>query len=441
MATIHLNTTGSNTSPYDTWAKAATTWATAVTGMVAGDVLAVDSAYTTLAAGINLTFPGTPANPNIILSGTPGVTSGLTAIVQGAICGSSTTTHVVSGSFIAKGVIFRSTSASSHDANFGTSSGNTIVLDNCTTEMTGAGGSSTYVLGATGSGVGSHLILRNHGFKLGSAAQYFNINMQVDVDGGSLLAGGTSPTNMFYPGASARTCQFTVQGLDLTNASAGINICNAPYAGATVCTFRDIKTPASWSGALVGTLKAGNRFEMWNGGNGNTNYSMKILDYTFTANENTSIYVTGTTVAAQAMSIKVDTTANCSRAAPAQMALLPVLVDQSSGTYTVTAEIARDGSSTAYLDSEVWLEVEYLGTTTSTLGVMADDACDILTQVNSGGTAQTTSTTPWTGLGGTNITQKCVVTITPKKPGYILPRICFAKPSSTFYVDPGVTVA
>lgn len=440
MAMIHLNTTGSNTSPYDTWAKAATSWATAQAGMAAGDTLVVDKAFTTAVAGINLTFPGTPANPNLIIGGTPAATSGLSDSATGAAMTTSNTTFVCNGSYRMKSITLLSTSGSSHDMTICGASGNVQVYDTCAFNH-GSGGSSTIYIGATGSSQGSYALIRNSSFKLGSTGQTININNKIDIDGFAFTTGGSTPTTgIFTLASAAHTSELNCQSLDLTLAGVGVILVVAPAFGGCHTVFRDVRLPASWSGTLAGTLKAGNRIEMWNGDNANTNYRCKILDYAVTINESTSIYVTATTVAGTSLSYKCDTTANCSLASVGKMALAPILVNQSSGTYTVTVEIARDGSATPYLNSDVWLEIEYLGTTSSTLGVVTDNACDLVTFVTSGGSNATSSSATWTGLSGTNNKMKLQVTITPKKPGYILPRVCMAKASSTFYVDAAVTV-
>lgn len=439
MTTYCLNTTGTGVGG-TTWVTAFTTWVAASGAMAAGDVLFVDSAFNTVPAGQTVTFPGTPASPNIIISGTPGSAGTMTAYVAGALLASSNTTFTVNGSFRAKGVTFNTQSGSSHDMLIGTATTNSVVLDLCALRSTGAGGSSRVYVGTFSTDVGSSFTAKNCTIKFGAAGQSLYPDRLCMFDGLTLESGGTSPTSFCTPAPGAHSGEIYFQALDLTNASAGINLVSAPTQSGIVVRFNDVRLPASWSGALAGTLKVGNHIEMWNGDNGNTNYKMKVLDYAYTANENTSIYVTGTTVAAQAMSIKVDTTANCSWASVGKVPLTPILVDQSSGTYTVTCEIARDGSATPYLNSDIWLEVEYLGTSSSTLGVVTDNACDLLTFVNSGGSNITSSAAAWTGLGGTNNTMKLQVTITPKKPGYILPKVCFAKASSTCYVDPGVSV-
>jgi hypothetical protein len=111
-------------------------------------------------------------------------------------------------------------------------------------------------------------------------------------------------------------------------------------------------------------------------------------------------------------------------------------------TLTVTVEILRNDSTTALKNDEIWLEVQYLGTSGVPLGSFATDCkADVLATAAD----QDTSTASWTGLaappGGSYKKQKLSVTITPQEKGYIHAVVCLAKASTTVYVDPLLTVA
>lgn len=435
MASTHLNTTGSVTSPFETWAKANT--APTVTGLSAGDYLLVDSAYNTVQAGISLTFPGTPSSPNIVHSGTPGATSGETAYVAGALFASSTTTATFNGSYKARGITFQAQSASSHDLNIGTASGNCVTLDDCKIRHTGAGGSSTITMGSLGSGTGGYINIRNSTIKFASTGQTLALNQKVDIDGLTVESGSSNPTNFITVDTGGHAANIDIRGLDLTNfTSWSGNIFAASTYGGNKVKLRDVTFPAAGSPNLTGALKAGDHIEMWNYGSGSTSYKFWIEDYCYTAKDNTSIYVTGSSVSGQALSYKVDTSANCSVANVGRLYLGRVALNQTSGSYTEKVLIARDGSATAFLDSELYTECEYLGTSGKPMGVNVNDACDLLTQINSGGTAQASDSTPWTGLGGTNVTQKLDVVLNPKFGAYVDVYVCFVKASITAYVHP-----
>lgn len=106
---------------------------------------------------------------------------------------------------------------------------------------------------------------------------------------------------------------------------------------------------------------------------------------------------------------------------------------------TFTIECLLD-SATNPQNDEVWMELEYPADNTSGLGAVAKDKCAILSAaadksagVGAGG---------WTTTGLTNPNSfKCAVTVTPGKAGPVSARICLAKPSTTVYVDPLITIS
>lgn len=103
---------------------------------------------------------------------------------------------------------------------------------------------------------------------------------------------------------------------------------------------------------------------------------------------------------------------------------------------TATIEILTD--NVTLTDAECWLEVQYLGTSGFPLSLFISDAkADILATAAN----QTTSTEAWTTTGiGTPVKQKLSVTFTPQEKGFIHAVVKLAKPSTTVYVDPELTV-
>lgn len=439
MADRFLNTTGSNTSPYDTWAKAATAWSTVVTGSAAGDRFVVDTAFNTSVAGIALTFPGTPASPNQVLSVTPTGASGISSLTAGALCLTSNTSFSIVGSLYAYGITFQSSSGSSHDIGLCTSTTNVQILDTCSI-ISGSGGSSTVTLGATGASVGSSLTLVNTSFKFGAVGQTVNLNGEVFMLGGTLLSGGSSPTNFFNPGQGTRACKINSVGFDFNNCAAGFNICSAQTSGGCTVTFSDFKLPASFSGALqAGTTKAGCRSEFYNGDNAATGYRFSIADYPGTATESASIYLTGTLTDGVAISDKIVTSANVKFPAAFKSRWLYAYDAGAGSAKTATVQCARDGSATKYNDDEVWLEVECLGTSSFPLGVFSSDR---VADVVAAAAAQATGvgTGSWSGLSGTACSMALAASYTPRNTGYVRARVCMAVPSATLYYDPVITL-
>ena len=110
---------------------------------------------------------------------------------------------------------------------------------------------------------------------------------------------------------------------------------------------------------------------------------------------------------------------------------------------TVTAEIVHDsqgaGTSSAFLDSEIWLEVQYLGTSGYPLALFGSDApAGVLTAAAD----QASSSETWTTTGlATPVKQKLEATITPQVKGFIHARIVMAVASKVAYICPKIAVA
>ena len=105
---------------------------------------------------------------------------------------------------------------------------------------------------------------------------------------------------------------------------------------------------------------------------------------------------------------------------------------------TLTVEIVHD-SATALTDAEVWVEVEYLGTSGVPRGsITTDRRASLLTTP----TAQAGSSAAWSGIGGfaNPNKQKLEVTFTPQEAGFINARVFLAATNKTIYVNPDFTL-
>jgi len=105
---------------------------------------------------------------------------------------------------------------------------------------------------------------------------------------------------------------------------------------------------------------------------------------------------------------------------------------------TVTVDFLHD-SVTNLQDDEIWLEVEYLGTSGFPLSLFVDDAAaDVLATPAD----QTTSSATWTTTGMSNPNeQKLSVSFTPQEKGTIIAGVHVAKASYTVYIDPLLQVS
>jgi hypothetical protein len=113
----------------------------------------------------------------------------------------------------------------------------------------------------------------------------------------------------------------------------------------------------------------------------------------------------------------------------------------STGSKTFTLYVTQDGGAGDLTDADVWLEVEYMGTSSVSTYGLGTDRC-IIDGFFSGAAAQTDDTTStWTGSITATYKQSLAVTATVNEEGLYRARVALAKASTTLYVDPLVTVS
>lgn len=103
----------------------------------------------------------------------------------------------------------------------------------------------------------------------------------------------------------------------------------------------------------------------------------------------------------------------------------------------IAVDILHD-SVTNLQNDEIWLEVQYLGTSGFPLSSFIDDAAATYTSTPAD---QETSSATWTTTGLTNPNeQQLSVIFTPQEAGYFIAKVKLAKASYTVYVDPRLQV-
>lgn len=258
--------------------------------------------------------------------------------------------------------------------------------------------------------------------------------------GGSLLSGGTSPTSLFTSVAVGGGSML-IEDVDFSNASAGVNIFDYVSQQITRMVIRNCKLPSSWSGALV--LSIANlygRASMYNCSAGSQNYKLWVQDAQGSIrDETTFIRSGGASDGTTGLSWKMVSSAN------SQYPVLPLFSDEivywndtTGSSKTATVHILRD-SATNLKDNEVWLEVNYLGSSGQPLGTAITDcvASVVATAADQASSAETWTTT---GMSNPN-KQKLEVTFTPQMKGWVIARVALAKASTTLYACPKMVIA
>lgn len=441
MATLYVRSTdGSDADNGTTWALAKATLAGAAAIDAAGDTIYVsDNHAESSAASQSITLAGTLASPVKVICADDAAEPPTAAATTGTVTTTGNTAISFSGTGYVYGLSFTAGSGSSGgSATLAIYSGNSsgqFIFENC--KFTCGTSGSTQNIGVGGDGTGEQkTIWRSCDVKFGNASQGINLGRGFfEWNGGSLLSGGTSPTNLVKAGNTNSNC--VISGLNLSNANAAINIFSVGNIGRRI--IRNSRLPASWSGNLAsGTFSFGERCEMYNCDSTDTNYRVWIREYGGDLTQETTIVRSGgATDGTTQISWKMVSTAN----AKFPLATLdsPEIVrwnDTTGSSITVTVEIVTD--NVTLKDDEIWLDAQYLGTSGFPLSTFISDCkADPIPA----GQNQDTSSVTWTTTGLTTPTkQKLSVTFTPQEKGFIHAVVKLGKASTTVYVDPVLTV-
>jgi hypothetical protein len=440
---------GSDADNGSTWALANATLSGAMTDSSAGDRTFVSDAHAeSSASSQTITCPGTPTTPSQILGGDDAAEPP-TALATTAVAATTTNNNItVRGSFYMYGLTLRAGSGSNNTTLFLNDNGNNVqVFENCVLEN-GATGSSGVV--QFGSLAGSHGYQRliNTNLKFGGVAQGANvIGIRLDIEGGALASGSAAiNSSLFRLGSSGFPAKLTVSGFDMSGADAACAIFSKNSGSGNTAVIRNSKLPTSWAGSLVtGTLQVDDRFEMHNCDAGDTNYRMWVEEYAGNIKSEIIIVRTGgASDGTTPLSWKMVSGTNAEY--PTIALVSPEIVQWNAttgGSKTVTVEIVHDsqgaGTGADFQNNEIWLEVQYLGTSGFPLGAFSRSVkADVLATAAD----HTNSSETWTTTGLTTpVKQALSVTFTPQEKGFFHARVFLAKASKTVYVDPKITVS
>lgn len=439
MADIYVRSTdGSDADNGSTWALAKATATGAAAIDASGDTIYFSSNHAeSSATSLTLLYAGTLANPVKLLSVDD--TTGL--LLSGAeIVSSGNSGIAISGYVYANGIDFRASVGGTGVGNIVVaSSAAKSVFENCLLSVGTTNTFPSIQLGST-STVVAVIELLDTDVSLNSTTGRINIAGQVTWRGGEYIPQSNDPTVLFTLTQRAYGPS-VIEGVDFSALQAGVNITDT-VTGMCQLLLRNCKLPSGWSGVLFANAitSAGLRIEMHNCDAGDTNYRLWVQDYSGSIKSETTLVRTGgATDGTTEYSFSMATTANTHETHACLISPeISIWNDDVGSSKTVTVEILHD-SATPLTDAEIWLEVQYLGTSGFPLSSFISDArANILTSA----VDQTTSSETWTTTGMSNPnTQKLSVTFTPQEKGYLQAKVYLAKPSKTVYIDPKLTVA
>jgi hypothetical protein len=413
------------------WANAFTTLATAFATEAAGDTLYVahDHAESTV-GGVTLTSSGTVANPTRIVcvdraGSVPPVSADRRATATVSFTGNTTLAFAGTAHF--DGIIFTSGNSTGTAIINLTPTSGWLRFDNCSLRVGSTGTTGRIV-------IGSYVEWNN------TTVSFANVGHAINVQGvlkwalttSALL--GTMPTFLFTPVAT-RGGFVECIGVDLSAAGSGKTIVNAnATSDGTIFRFVDCKLHASVTKSAVPTGPGASAVDFVRSGSSGVNYAVhrhRMLG--LLVEEITVVRTGGASDGTTPIAWKVDTTADCTYSTPFECPPIAIWNDTIGSPVTATVQGIWGGGAVP-LDDEIWLGVEYLGDASSPMGSFANDAkADLLAT----GAAQTAASETW---GGSTTDFALAVTFTPQQKGWVYAHVMCAKASSTFYIDPLVTL-
>lgn len=436
MADFYLNSVDGDDGDNGTSkALAKATMAGAFAVMSAGDTLHVAHEHAeTQASAMTLTCPGTVADPCIIICQNFS-TDALAATATVSTTGTNNIT--LTGHAYVYGVTFQVGDATGN-VNLFLGSGavaQNFIFDNCGFSVLATGTTGRiYIGGGTRDGMIDFI---NCTLKFSATAQRALVRHHFRWIGGSLDVGTAIPTSLFNV-EPAYGCDAVVQGVDLSGLTGSLVLAgnNSDLRWLFKNCRLNAATTAKTATAIVGP--GADQVILDNCDSGDTNYKLHHEKYQGTLDIETDIVRTGgASDGTTPYSVKMISLTTPQFFWPLESLAFPIWNESVGSPMTLTIEILHD-SETNLQDDEIWVEVEYLGTSGYPISSLARDrVADILAAPAD----QAASSEEWAESMANPNTQKLVATFTPQEKGLLTARVMLAKPSYTVYVCPKVTVA
>lgn len=441
MADLYVASTGSNTAPYDTWAKAATAPLTATAAAAAGDTIYMHGETFTISASTTYTFAsGVRLICTNDKTNEPPQTESTSGVIDGT--GTSYANIILAGStqYLISGIKFRVGSGTFYGTiTVGNSDNSTPILQNCVLEVAGTSNASRIYLGNYSNTMNYVVRLINTSVKFSTAGQSIESSAQVFWESSAILAAGsTVPTSLFKNFVRGSSAGQNFHGCDFSGMSSG-TVFSTVYSDSPVPIV--LAQCKLGSATLNNTLTLdGLSITLYDCSTSDTNYQFAHYAYNGSTTISTSIYADDGAkydTAGNGHSWVVAGNANTLRAVPY---ISPWITRYNEATSAITPEleILRNDSATAFTDVQVWSEWMVKTVGGSPLATLYSDYGGHL----SSGTNQDAGVglSGWTGESGT-AWSGCLEcpSVTPAEIGHISARVVVAG-NYTVYVDPTIRV-
>lgn len=448
MTDIYVRSTdGNNSDSGLTWALAKATLTGGASIEVPGDNIYVSQAHSeSTAANIAINAGnnfGPLSSPVKIIGVNDGAEppTALSTAPQIATTGASTITIV--GHFYMEGINFSAGSGSSlshFSMMFDNGATGLELFKNCNFVLASTNASNRVEVGSDSNGSASQFVFENVTVTFSDVAQRILLN-RVDLRWVGGAYAGVAATGLFAVGSGV--ARVVADSVDLSALATSCSLVDAIGGATGRVAFRGCKLPAGWSGTLGTPLVPNSRFSVHDCYSTTVKYRIYVSDYAGTIREETVIVpASSATDGVADITWKMASNANCS------FPNAPLVTDEiyqwnedTAAAKTATIQIVTDGVTLK--ESECWIEVGYANGSSDTLSSRASDGeSEVLTGMSGGSASQATSTETWTTTGlSSPIKQKLAATFTPQQKGWLIVRAYLAKPSTTVYVNPRVTLS
>jgi hypothetical protein len=439
MASYYVYSGATGSGNGSSWANAYTTLSLAFSGKTAGDIFYVAHDHVqSSASSFTLTSPGTITAPVTVIcvnraGSVPPVSADRRTTAQVATTGG--TQLRFAGYTHYDGVIFTAADGAFNGLLMIPEGGASVLtrFDNCSLRLGGTGSGGRIYLGAQGAATGTATELNNTTVSFAAVGQSIDVASTLKWRNTPSAVIGTVPTILFNFSASNGGTVDCI-GVDLSALGSGKTIAAAAISARCVLNFLDCKLDAAVTKSGVPTTYGGTETNFTRSGSAGVNYTVYCQRVAGSLVEETIIVRTGgASDGTTPIAWKVVTTANCTYSMPFECPPIAIWNDTTGSAKTATVEGIWGGGAVP-LDNEIWVELEYLSSATSPQGSFVNDGtADLLTTAAN----QTSSSATW---GGSTTKFKLAVTFTPQQKGLVYARVKCGKASSTFYIDPMITL-
>lgn len=425
MANAYVDSVGgSDTSPFDTWAKASNDLLAAIAVVSAGETVFVASRHTESATTPDLTGPGTEADLVRIVSATAGTSTYETMVAGGGKI-TITSTSTMPAYAVCEGLYFA-------NARFEAFAGYRIFLD-CKFDST------RWLLAGTSD---AHILFKNCAIDTSDAADALCFGVKrgmLRVIGGSITGNAdASLTTLVNFGDLAGN--FSMEDCDMSGWTGSDYLATFGDDDHCVAKFTRCKFPTSQL-YLPATPIGLQSLIAESCSNSNIIYQFHHEVSQGTVDDDTANYLAAKYDGTNGYSAKMVSNTNAHEILnPLRFKLADIWNPTANATVTVNVIHEGVGGGTAgdLQDDEFWIEVVAPDSTTGALGktISSAPASSLATPAD-----LTNNSEAWTEVLTGEVKQQAQVTLSGDQAGILTVWACLGKPSVTVYVDPKVVLS